>query len=179
MTLPGIGAMEQIITGKVLYMKMPQLARQTGKPWIKIDLSKPNKKLGIDIDQLMQQAQQSDPSDGLRMLQAAGDIERVGTETIRGIKTTRYEGTVDLRKVLAQLGSEQRKQAQALLTEAGATTMDVEVWVDDEGLTRRLTQSYDTKQAGSITMTMDVLGYNVPVSVQAPPASQVIDVSKA
>jgi hypothetical protein len=177
MTMPGFGAVEQLITGKVIYMKMPQMTQQTGKPWIKIDLSKPNNKLGIDIDQLMEQSQQSDPSDALRMLQAAGDIERIGTETVRGIETTRYEGKVDLRKAMAQLPPEQRKQAQALLNEAGAKEMDVAVWIDDQGLTRRLKQAYQTKETGAITMTMEVLGYNVPVSVKAPPASQVLDVS--
>ena len=83
----------------VMYLNLAFLSSMLpgGKSWIRIDLEKAGKAAGIDVNQLMSGAGQN-PSDSLALLRAHGDFSKVGTETVEGVETTHYHGTVDLQK---------------------------------------------------------------------------------
>src|SRR5918997_2560450 len=65
----------------VMYMRSEQLgAMLGGAEWMKIDLS----------DAVGAKSQSFDPRDQLRILRESGGVKELGTEEIRGIRTTRY-----------------------------------------------------------------------------------------
>lgn len=138
------------------------------KPWIKLDPSS----LGVTGSQL---DEQQNPADFLASLKGIADIHEVGHETIRGVATTEYDGTVDLAKALDRVGADARDRLQRALS-AMETSVPVKVWVDDEGLPRRM-QLDISVQGMSMSMSMDFYDYGVPVDLSAPPADQVGDMS--
>jgi hypothetical protein len=84
------------MAGKVIYIggdafggKLPD-----GKHWVKLDLAAEASKQGIDLDALGGQAAQ-DPSAALEYLKGAGTSRQVGTATIDGTPTTRFNQKVD------------------------------------------------------------------------------------
>ena len=124
------GEMEMVMDGLLLYMKFPaELAAQLpgGKSWIKFDLKEAGEELGINFEDLMQ-FRQADPTQSLRYLLGAGDdFEEVGSEEVRGVETTHYRGTVDLRKVIDQLPADQRESFEHVLELADADQLPFEV----------------------------------------------------
>lgn len=94
------------------------------------------------------------PEKLLTMLRAASsETERVGEEDVRGSSTVRYRLTVDCE--LADLECE------------GAAL--VEVWIDDDGLVRRIGLDDD-----SGTGTFEFFDFGADVDVEPPPADEVV-----
>jgi hypothetical protein len=95
------GTIREVFNGKRLYMQLPQSLRKgplAKKPWAMVDIDAVAKAKGIDLGALQTQ---SDPSQTLDQLRAAGQVHKVGTETVRGTKTTHFSAVVDLRKAAA------------------------------------------------------------------------------
>src|SRR5947199_353129 len=94
------GTVDAVIVHRIIYMHFPaSIAKQIpgGKSWLKLDFAKAAKAQGIDIGAL-QSTSTTDPSQTLDQLRGAGDVKKVGTETVRGTETTHYTATLDLRK---------------------------------------------------------------------------------
>ena len=174
----------------VLYMRVPlfQRALPGDKEWAKLDLREATRQAGVDIGQL-QQFSQTDPSQSLRLLRAvSGETKKVGPETVRGVETTRYRATIDLRKYPSLAPPAQRRQARAnvdrLIELSGTRTLPTEVWVDDRGVVRRLRQSYSFKvtpespQRVRITQSIEFFGFGVAVRAEPPPRDEVVDLSE-
>ena len=83
------------LVDKVLYTRMGLLSQQLpkGKKWLKLDIEKLGKGLGIDVSQL---SQYNDPTKMLDYLRSSGDVDEVGKEDVRGVETTHYRAKVDL-----------------------------------------------------------------------------------
>jgi hypothetical protein len=184
-----LGEAEFVYDEFVMYMKFPLLQQvQPGlKPWVKFDLRDLGKQQGFDIGQLSQ-FNQNDPSQALQYLRAAsGNVQEVGREEVRGVETTHYGMRVDLRKVISQAPAEQREQLRAtidqLVEQSGVETVPTEVWIDDDGLARRMRLTYNNMrfapgQVGDMVMTMDLYDFGVEVDVKRPPKNQVTDIQK-
>ena len=184
-----LGEAEFVYDEFVMYMKFPLLQQvQPGlKPWVKFDLRDLGKQQGLDIGQLSQ-LNQNDPSQALQYLRAAsGNVQEVGREEVRGVETTHYGMRVDLRKVVSQAPAEQREQLRAtidqLIEQSGVETVPTEVWIDDDGLARRMRLTYNNMrfaagQVGDMVMTMDLYDFGVEVDVKRPPKNQVTDIQK-
>jgi hypothetical protein len=163
----------------VMYMNIPFLATllPNGKSWIKLDLEKAGKSLGVDFNELANESNQN-PAQTLDLLRAAGTVDKVGSETVNGVATTHYSATVDLQKATARLGAAGAALAKKLAA-AGITSVPVDVWIgDDDGLVHRMTMNESITRGGkSVTtaVTMNILSYGVGVTVIAPPADQVLD----
>ena len=180
------GEMEMLMDGLLMYMKLPsQIASQLpgGKEWIRIDLAAAGEELGIDFEELMQ-FQQADPTQSLRfLLGASEDFERVGSEEVRGVETTHYRGTVDLSKALDQIPADSRDAFERALELVGDAKMPFEVWIDDDGLARRMKyeQPLSAGEGGDETkmvLTMDMYDFGVEVDVEPPPDDEVIDLQE-
>jgi hypothetical protein len=168
------GGFQEILLGDNLYMKMAALASRTGgKAWIKLSLSKLGAQSGIDVKSLLNQSQQADPSASVRMLTASKDVRKVGTETVAGTQTTHYQGTYSVQEALAKLGSEQRAKMQELVAKTGLDKMEFDLWVDDQQLPRKMTVKSSAGAQVQTSSTTTYSGFNKPVSISAPPASQV------
>jgi hypothetical protein len=172
------GQMEMVFDELVFYMKFPEAIAQGmpgGKEWIKFDLAELGEQEGFDLQQMMQLSG-TDPSQSLDLLRAAGtDFREVGAEDVRGVATTHYEGTVDLEKVAEQVPEEARESYRTLMELSGQREIPVEVWIDEEGLTRRI--RYEQKLADGTTMdlTQEYFDFGTEVDVEPPPDSEVLD----
>jgi len=179
------GEMEMVMDRFVIYMKFPpELAAQLpgGKAWLKIDLREAGKALGLDLEELLQ-FQQADPTQSLQYLRGASDdFERVGSEQVRGVETTHYRGTVDLHKVAEQAPEGARATFERIIDLMGVSKLPVEVWIDDEGLARRMKYEQplpaaDGSQA-TMELTMEMYDFGVEVDVEPPPANEVTDIQE-
>jgi hypothetical protein len=161
----------------VIYLDFPLLSGMIGgKTWIRLDLEQAGKSLGVDVDKLMQGSAQN-PADLLALLKADGTFTEVGQESVGGVSTAHYHGTIDLQKVIKDGGLSD--EVATRLSEIGAPSdVPYDVWVDDRGLVRQIKQHYE-QTLGGITTSYDTtvaLGdYGKDVSVSAPPSDQVFD----
>jgi hypothetical protein len=162
----------------VMYMKFGGLPMPGGKSWVRVDLEKAGKAMGVDFSQLMSGANQN-PTQSLDMLKGAGDFTRVGTDDLQGVETTHYHGTVDLQKAA---GSHNAAAAgiQSLIDLGAPSQYPVDVWIDAAGYIRQYQTVFNETSNGKATtvaMTMDISDYGTAVNVSAPPADQVLDVT--
>ena len=172
--------MEMVFAFPVVYMHLPpEIAPlPAGKTWVKMDIEKLGQAEGFDVGQLMQ-AGTSDPSQGLDFLRGASDVQAVGTEDVRGVATTHYTGVVDMQSLGAK-DPELKAQLDQFLQQSGISRVPVEVWIDDNGFVRRMKQTLEGNSSGfpiNMTMTTDLYDFGTDVSVEEPPADEVVDFS--
>jgi hypothetical protein len=169
---PDISGMKEIIVDNTLFMSMPQLTQRTGKPWVKMSLSNlPN---GTNLNQLLQQAQQADPSSQIKQLTASNDIRQVGSETVDGVKTTHFAGTLTPDEMISRVPPAMQDQVRQSYQLLGLSSTQMDVWADANSLPVRIKAAMTTS-GGPINMQVDYSGYNKPVTVAAPPADEVGD----
>ncbi|HEX7311163.1 MAG TPA: LppX_LprAFG lipoprotein [Gaiellaceae bacterium] len=173
------GSVELRLLYPAMYAKLEGLPTgghlPDGKTWVKVDVERALKKLGLNLASL---GVGQSPTGVLAQLRGSKNTEKVGTETIDGVRTTHYRGTVDAQEALGQATAKERKALQQLLDEAQAHGVDAasttfDVWVGDDGLVRRLTQQVGS--VGHVTMTFS--DYGKPVQIAAPPTDETIDLS--
>jgi hypothetical protein len=160
----------------VLYLQLGALAAQlpVGKRWIELDVSKLGRSAGLDLEKLLS-ASQVQPSDLLSMLESEGaKIRTVGPATVDGVATTRYRVTIDTAKALQAKGL-----TSPLLGDLAAQMPKVpeDVWIGKDGLVRRIRVSLHLAQR-RLEMTMDLHDYGTPVTIAAPPSSDVYDATQ-
>ena len=176
-----LGNIEARSDGLVMYMRMPflqQLAPQM-KPWIKLDLREAGKELGVDFDAIMELSRQTDPTQALTYLRAAGEVEELGEAAVRGVQTTHYRAVIDLDRYASQLEDESKAMADAIRKVAeltGQSTIPMELWIDEDSLVRRMSWEQqvpiDAGNPSEVKMTMDLFDYGADVEVVIPPDDQ-------
>lgn len=121
-----------------------------------------------------------DPSKLLESLRGVtGEPEVVGTEDVRGVETTRYTATLDLAEAVAQAPADQRDLVEAQLQRLGTAEVSVDVWVDADGLARRLqvdmSDALGAAAAGDAraVLTIELFDYGEPVDIQVPSPDEV------
>jgi len=167
--------------GAVIYMHTPLLDGRLpgGKSWIRFDLQKAGKALGVNVQQLMAGASQN-PSDALHLLESNGSFDAVGHETIDGADTTHYHGTVDLAAAAKASGAPD-DLVQRLLDSGAPAQFPVDVWIDGSGYVRQVKENLPQGSSGSpaVQMTVGLSDYGTSVDVSAPPAAEVYDATDA
>jgi hypothetical protein len=179
-----MGTTEMIYDGMVVYMQMPVFERvlPPGKSWVKMDLEALGKEMGIDFQQLSQIGQ-NNPTQGLDYLEGVSDVEEVGSDDIRGTPTTHYSGTLDFDRVAEDLPAEQASAIRKVSELSGIRKAPIDVWIDDDGLPRRMTYSFanpgattESPALGGMTMTTDFFDYGTDVRVEVPPPGATVDI---
>lgn len=172
--------------GKVGYIRFPALAKQlpAGKTWIRSEGG--NVRLdGLQMSQLEGFAG-TDPRSALDILRAAaGRVEAVGTEELHGTQTTHYRATIDpsaYEKLAPAQSSAAEPFPKQLVTQAAAGPIPVDVWLDGDGLVRKLSLSVTAEQAGtsqrgSASLSFEIWDYGKDVAIALPPADEVVDAS--
>jgi hypothetical protein len=164
----------------VIYMRAPALSADAGLPggkaWMKLDVSKLGKSAGVDFSKMMS-GSQLEPTDMLAMLKAEGaNVQKVGSATIDGVATTRYRVKVDIAKALESKGLSSPMLKDFASNMKAATG---NVWIDKDGLVRRIQYAYRLPQAGiRMALKMDLSDYGAHVTIAAPPSSQVFDMTQ-
>ncbi|MGW5090123.1 DUF1396 domain-containing protein [Streptomyces coelicoflavus] len=178
------GTAEIRLVDKAMYIGGgPEAAKEMdGKRWIKFDLS------GTGVDEQMNQmgsASQADknPATESTFLTGAKDVEKVGTETVEGVKTTHYKGTVSLADLEKSIGDEdeatreKREKSVEQYEKLGVDKLTMDMWVDGDDQTKQFRMRADADK-GPLDMTFTFLGVNEPVKVTAPPAAEVADLAE-
>jgi hypothetical protein len=167
------GQMQLMLIDGTMYLKSPALASLSkGKPWIKISLKELGSKSGLDLGSLLDQAQQSNPAEQTKLFTASKDARKVGTETVDGVQTTHYTGTVDLKDGLAALDAKAREQYKQQYSKLGTNKVGFDVWVDGDSLPRKMVNKIKISQ-GEVNTTILFRDYGKPVTITAPPESEV------
>ncbi len=176
---------EVVQDGDIAYLRFPAIDAQlpNGKTWIKA--SEGNAKVGdFDFHEL-ESFSSSDPRELLDVLRSlSGDIETVGTESLRGVETTHYRAVVDpveLAKDAATAWRATDGLFDQLTAQSGIGAVPLDVWIDANGLVRKLSMELSTTEpaslAGAATISFELWDYGEAVSIDLPPASQVADTS--
>jgi hypothetical protein len=126
----------------------------------------------------------SNPTQWLTTLQAAGQVTDLGTESIRGVATTHYGAVVGLDKLAQAVPAADRAAAaqDATLLEriTGRSSYTIDVWVDVADLVRQLDISLPVKTPGGTaveSLSMQMFNYGLQPQTKAPPASEVTDIT--
>jgi hypothetical protein len=131
-----------------------------------------------------------DPSAGLQFMKAvSGNPKLVGSETLDGTHVAHYKFTLDLvplldklAKVTDKLGASQfAKAMQKLESVADLRHVPGEAWLDGDGRVRRFDYRIEISTEGQTVKELIDLRFSkfgAPVTITAPPASEVIPFSQ-
>ena len=174
-TVPG-GKGQAIFTGDVLYAKVPQLAQfvSGGKPWVKIDLNQMAQRTGFDVRGLVDQVQKVDPAEQTKMFTGSKDARRVGTESVDGVRTTHYAGSVTVEDALNRLDAQARQKVGKWLPKDRANgKITFDLWTDGDNLPRKIVSKTNEARGDNSAVTVVYSDYGESVTVNPPPSDQV------
>jgi hypothetical protein len=175
--------MRGVVVGEVIYLSSSLFEDLPGgKEWLKIDYGKIADEIGIsDLPQIGS----SDPSAALRNLRAVADVEKVGSEDVRGVSTTHYKATVNLRDLPAKVPADEREAArrsvERLIRLTGSDQQKTEVWIDDEDLVRRTRDRYSIgsgAQQAEADETTEFFDFGTRAKIEVPADSEAVDATK-
>jgi hypothetical protein len=177
---------EVVTDREVVYLRFPAFASELppGKSWVRIEAGEEARAQGLDLGQL-DSLTATDPQDVLELLRGvSGEVETVGTEELRGVETTHYRGRVSLADYDELVPEENREQLRELfdqmLERSGLGELPIDVWLDEEGLVRRLQATFSatdsaTAETLAASLGFELYDYGESVDVVLPPATQVVD----
>jgi hypothetical protein len=156
---------EAIGAGKTFYFRGGPFAQVAGKKWVVVGDDEASFDLG-----------QNDPSKMLEYLRAVSQVQEVGTETVRGVKTTHYKARIQLDKVADKVSPEAAHALEQLSTGLGTNEIPIEAWVSDDGLVRKLAMNWHPKR-GSFVLNLELFGFG-DVGIAVPSASETVNVKQ-
>ena len=176
--LPGGSDMtiEMRVVDGVSYMRfgdMPgpvgqELDARTGGRWIRVDPAAMGLGAtgGTGFDQ-------GSPGSTVSALRGVDDVERVGTEDVDGVATVHYRGVIDVAKATAELPEELRSQLDDL---GGLFSNDwpVDVWVDAEGQTRKMSMRVEAPMM-TLSTEFEFYDFGTDVDLAAPAPEDTVD----
>ncbi|MFB4313630.1 hypothetical protein [Actinomadura sp. 21ATH] len=174
-----IPAYEMRLIGDAMYMKMPGLEEAAGgKPWGRVALSELSQEAtgGVNMQQAMEQARRQSPAEQTKMFTASKNAREVGMETVEGVRTRHYTGTVSVEEALAQLDAESQQAMRQSYQQLGVSEIPFDVWVGDDDLPRKISVKL-AAGANEMTTTATYGNYNAPVDVVAPPTAETGDLN--
>jgi hypothetical protein len=167
-----------VFVDSVVYYELPVGLIPGGKRWLQIDLQSVANASSLDFGPLLQ-GSQADASQYLLWLTAVGPaVTKLGEGEVRSVPTTRYRALVDLVRLEEQAPpgreDEWRAYVETLQGRLAVEAVPVEIWVDGDGLIRRLHLEYAFASEGSsTTVTTELYDFGVQVDATAPPPGQV------
>lgn len=168
-TAAGGGTIEQRIIGPDLYLTLPQ---QPGVFYRLKVLEVAGTSLGSSAD----------PTASLTALQTVESVDRVGTEQVRGVQATRYEGEYDASDAIDRAQGAAKQVLLATLSATSRETVPFSVFLDGEGRLVRFEQEIElpaTPQTGGEVLTsrtvLELFDFGTAVVVTPPAAAKVRD----
>ncbi|MFC9729066.1 hypothetical protein ACFWGM_19225 [Streptomyces roseolus] len=181
--------MRMVMLDNVMYMDMgeKQAAEMDGKRWMKLDLKAAaaesgdkalQKQMTGGLDNMNQ-----DPSQQLALLLDSPDLKHVGAEKVNGMETEHYKGTLTFEQMLAAnessklLSKEEHDKLIENVKKTGLKGYETEVWVNKDGYPARMDIGMEMAE-GKVRIRADYSDYGTQSAVQAPPASETVDLFK-
>ena len=168
---------DTVSAGNVLYMRSPAL-QQFGlsqeKQWLKLDLGQLARQRGVDLGGLLNA--NPNPTSALGyLLGSGGDAKKLGTARVRGVDTTHYRVTVDLQQAASASSGSVRKSLESALKASGQKTEPFDVWVDHNGLVRKVAYTQGANGTPGPVITMEFHDFGRHVTITPPPKDSVVD----
>jgi hypothetical protein len=108
-----------------------------------------------------------------QLLAVAKNARVIGTQTIDGVATTEYAGSVHAAEALKAMPASLRKAMAPELQVLGNGTISFHVWIDGQHHTRKIAD-VETVNGETINTTVNITAINQPVQITLPPASQTV-----
>ncbi len=159
---PTRGRIEERLIGDDLYLQLPQ---QVGVFYKTTVQQVTGTSLGAT----------SDPTASLQALLGAVDVRRTGEGSVRGAKTTGYEGMFRVADALALANPRAKAFLQTTLKGLEDVSVPFTIQLDDQGRAVSFTQQLTSAKGLNSTTTIEFYEFGVPVTVAAPPAASVRD----
>jgi LppX_LprAFG lipoprotein len=155
---------DAVTVGGMSYLRGENIGIPVGKEWIKTERAPANL---VAPDQWIDY-----------LLTSKTEIEEAGEEEIRGEPTTHVRGPLDMGQVGKMTGQSILEEF-ASSPEADKMTFMVDVWVDPAGLPARIQLDLSAEgETDGVTVTSEMLEYDVPVNVKAPPEESVANAAE-
>jgi predicted small secreted protein len=153
-----------ITDGTTMYMRTV-MEGAPAQPWSKMDAKDLEGALGslgggAGGESKAAEGPGKDPLSFIDLIKQYTNVTPDGTDTVRGVATTRYNVTIDPSKI-GDLGL--TKDA------AGGKAPDMKLWTDGQGRLAKFQMSL----AREATMNAEFFDYDSPVNIQVPAASEV------
>ena len=165
-------AVTEVVTRSTVYVQMPSLTTAFGKPWLGVPVP------ALSADQALAPLYQTAalPTAEAALLGTASTERMTGTTTVRGVKVSRYSGSIDPAAALSELVPSMR---QLLAPELAATsgTISFTAWIDSQHHLRRVQTSATIGGQRTVT-TVIVTGVNRMLDIAVPQPSQVAAVPR-
>jgi hypothetical protein len=192
------GSMDMIVADGVVYLRSPAFSG-TGTQWVSMDPSRMDPATAASFGGGFGGGGfggMNDPSTYVGLFAGVVDVETVGRETIGGVRTTHYDGTIDVGEVLRRLPEvlgddvdratlrQLREGVRAFEALGADARFPFDLWVDDEGYPRRETFSMDLgdllpgDEEATMDMRVDFSAFGEPVDVDVPERSEVTDITE-
>jgi hypothetical protein len=177
-------SISEVLIDDKLYMSYAALSPEMGgKQWGEIDLSQASGSMG-SLSTLLSSVRNQNPTTQMSALVASGDVTKVGSDTVDGQQATHYSGTLTGGQLATLSGSgghlsaAQIAQLKSLMQQGGVSSVSIDVWVSSSGLP--IEEKYSEKMSsGTATGDMHMSDWGSPVTVGAPPASEVYNMTSA
>jgi hypothetical protein len=165
--------MRAVTDGTVMYMRSSLFGSlPDGREWMSLDLD-----FGEDLESPL--PANADAKGELELLEEVTGVSKRGREVVRGVPTTRYAGTVGVSEQAERLREQGGEDLSSLVEEKGGP-LRIEVWIDNEGLVRRMdyaTSRPEGEGEGRTTMDMrmDFYDFGSIPAIEVPDPGEVFD----
>ncbi|GGR72521.1 putative lipoprotein [Streptomyces aureoverticillatus] len=152
-----------------------------GKRWIKFPASGMGKEKPAGTSVSAQA--DNNPADQSTLLTGSDDLKKVGSAKVEGVETTHYTGTVTMDRMRELMKDEdaatkkRREKSLKQYEDMGVDKLTMDIWIDGEDHTKQF-RARGKADKGPLDMTITFLDYNKPVTIKAPPKSEVMDLAK-
>lgn len=194
------GSIDMVMADGVVYMRSPMFSGAgITTEWVSMDPAKMDPAVAAQLGGGFGGGT-TDPSAYVALFAGAVEVRAAGAESIDGVATTRYRGSIDIQEVLRRfpevlgddLGARARRRLERGLEQmlaqfeslGVAARMPFEIWIDDDGYPRREVVSMDfsgllpgTEEA-AMQMRIDLSRFGEPVDVRPPAKRNVTDISR-
>jgi hypothetical protein len=181
----GDGVIEIRQVGDTAYMRWPALSALFGAEteWVSFP-SEDSVDSSFDVSELLGSQELLDE------LASVGTVTNLGRIELHGVAVTGYEALIDYSAAYGSLesGAPIPLDSPEIAALKGLS-IPLVVWIDDDGLVRRMTMDFNTADfglsaaeladsPGSISLQFDILEVGGTVVVLAPPAADVTDMTQ-
>ncbi len=165
--VPGVAdTIEIIVVGGKIYAKVPSTLNTTGKPYLLISESSGNAQVRQLAESINSSLTTASVNGYAVFAQAADSLKLAGTESRNGVRATHYTMVMNPSKLPPDYPSKQE------LLASGVDTIPIELYVDAHGRPVEIGEHFTVK-GQTVDTKATFSGYNAPVEITAPPASEV------
>lgn len=153
-----------------VFVKLPGSESKGGKLWARATTRSTNPALKELASSISSIQEGSSLTQYEAFAGAASRFRTIAVEKVNGVSAAHYSMMVDVTKVQGAAMNEAMKKS---LAQTGITKIPVDLWVDEQGRTVKVAERFQV-QGQALSVDIRLTRINKPVTIVAPPASQVM-----